>query len=131
MSPASSIQVDGTDVELVYRGVGMSLDIDRLVRLLQRSQIACVVIETDLTNDNCVLNFSSRTRQGKNLTLEYANDGSEPRLARFKPDPPEQEYGNAGGSFWITEQVMNLRGPIEDDVEPMAECVMRFFLNSD
>lgn len=104
------------------------LDVKRLARLLQRIKVDCAVVESDDSQDCCVLRLFSVKRPSRVAFIEYVNQGVEPRLAGIKMEPPEPEGMNGiSQAFWITEEWINLRGARSNDPQKIVEMVEQVF----
>jgi hypothetical protein len=108
------------------------LDVKRLTGLLQRIKVDCTVVEGDEFADHCLLRLSSLKRPGRVGLVEYVNQGREPRVATIKVEPPDKpKLSNSSQTsqlFWISEEGLNLKGPLKDDPKKIVELVEAIFL---
>lgn len=98
-----------------------SLGVKRLARLLKQLRVDCQLIEDDRSADHCVLRLTGARLTEKVISLEYINQGGEPRAVILKVVGPRA--ADAGDQTSGEEEVLELRGPLGED----AAKIVRFF----
>jgi hypothetical protein len=101
------------------------LNVTRLARLLERIKVESVLIEGDHAQDHCTLRLESVRGPHFVATLEYVNQGDEPRVAILRVE--RYDGSDETNSFLVLEESLRLRGARRDDPKKIAAMVEQWF----